>query len=119
MTKHRAIVLLIVLGIVLQNTCPFGLAEKTAAASPSVHHHCPLKLHNQKAADTGPATGTGDVQDVQKHFKPFTLMSFKIESVGRPDVLVERAQPALADRYEEAIVALPMKPPKSASSADC
>jgi hypothetical protein len=115
MVKLLVIVPLIVLGIVLQNTCPFGLAGKTALASPIVHH-CPLKDHH-KPCNSGP--GARDLQDMQKNFKPFTLMGFTVESGDEPELLAERAEAALADRYEEVIVPLPIKPPKSGPVPYC
>lgn len=44
----RAIVLLLALSILVQNTCPYGLAAKTSFAHAGIKSSCPNCTHSEK-----------------------------------------------------------------------
>lgn len=107
MSKRGFLVMLIAFAIIIQNTCPYGLAEKTAVASHYVHD-CPMKTHHAK--DTG-GKSENNVRDIQKHFKTFNLLCHFIDTHPQP---IEEAQSHVAMaaiKYDDDFIDLPIKPP--------
>ena len=62
MSRTRFLIFLIACAIVIQNTCPYGWASKTAFMSPHECgcHQCPVKDHKQ--------TKSGQQNDVRKNY---------------------------------------------------
>ena len=50
MKLMRMFLLFLALSLIIQNTCPYGLAAKTGFTAKEVHH-CPLKKHSPTKAD--------------------------------------------------------------------
>jgi len=44
------LLLLLVFSLIIQNTCPYGMAAKTGFVSKEIHH-CPMKKHSQTKND--------------------------------------------------------------------
>jgi hypothetical protein len=106
----RGIVTLIVFAIVLQNTCPYGYAGKTAVAAPHVHH-CPLKDHQPQKSGS-PDNFTEDFKNLNHAYV------FSSEGVACGLKLFGPAQTATtiaAYGHEDAFLIPPLRPPRFTS----
>jgi hypothetical protein len=70
MTEKRVVIFLIAFAIVIQNTCPYGWAAKTAFVSPYTSHcpHCPKKEDHQPAKSDSRNDVKKDVSSINHLF---------------------------------------------------
>lgn len=50
MKLARLLLLFLAFSLIIQNTCPYGMAAKTGFAAKEIHH-CPLKKHSTSKTD--------------------------------------------------------------------
>lgn len=104
----RYIIALIILTIVVQNTCPYGYAAKTAIAA-SLEHHCPLK-DSASPEDGGKNSVTKNPRDINQ---PFVIAAAPAADTGRVfDTVMEPGiiRPA---GFKDIFADPPLRPPKS------
>jgi hypothetical protein len=106
MHKLTSIIFLLVFALLVQNTCPLGAAGKTSVATSC--HDCPSKLSITVSPD-----GQSLLSDSSSiHFPlyvfavPKTIHTFQLE-------LLKIARPVLADRYQNALPDLLLRPPRA------
>ena len=107
MSKRGLLILLVALALVIQNTCPYGLAEKTAVAAPFTHD-CPLKQHHAKDSE---GKSSADLQDMQTYLKTFNLLSGSVAYHPLPLKEAETVAAVVNMRYNDGFIDLPIKPP--------
>jgi len=78
----RALILFLMVSFIVQNTCPYGLAAKTAFATPHTHD-CPLKKSHDKSSGGQDSFDTthGKILNAA-----FVLLSPATHSVMQPDM---------------------------------
>ena len=105
----RLLLLLLITSIVLQNTCPYGYAAKTAFTSPHTHD-CPLKKSHH-----GPANDRNSVDDKPgKALYPSFVFSVPESDavISRFQTKTEYATPSV-DNYKGPFREPPVRPPAS------
>jgi len=108
----RHLIALIILTIVVQNTCPYGYAAKTAITAPAVHH-CPLMdrdhTDNDHADNDAGKKMTKDPRDIHQLFVIAAAPALKI--IGAFDTITEPGAPGRAV-FEDIFADPPLRPPK-------
>ncbi len=104
----RYLIALIVVTIVVQNTCPYGYAAKTAIAAPMVHH-CPLK-DSAPSEDGGKNRMTKDPRDLNQ---PFVIAAAPAADTGRAFDAVTETGVMRHAGFEDIVADPPFRPPKS------
>jgi hypothetical protein len=104
----RYLIALIVMTIVIQNTCPYGYAAKTAIAAP-IEHHCPLK-DSAPSEDGGTNRMTQDLRDLSQPYviaaAPSCDTGLAFDTVMETDIIRHAG-------FEDFVADPPLRPPKS------
>lgn len=105
--KLRPIILLLAVALLIQNTCPFGVAGKSTVASSC--GHCQMK-HGVKASPLGGKQLVSDSSPI--HFPlyvfavPKTVHTFQLN-------FIQSARPVLTDFYKDALPDELLRPPQA------
>ncbi|KJR40313.1 hypothetical protein MCHI_003788 [Candidatus Magnetoovum chiemensis] len=99
---------LLIIAIAGQNTCPYGLAGKTAVFTASYTHSCPLKKASHQHNGSN---DTNEINNMQKQSQLFQFISYfydksylSVFQIGSVDMLY-------TNTYEDATLSLPLRPP--------
>jgi hypothetical protein len=103
----KGLIALIVLAIVVQNTCPYGYAGKTAVAATLVHD-CPLKNHQPSKSDS-PDNFTEGFKNLN-HAYVFT--SGGVECGPELFGPAESLSVSVTYSHEDAFLSPPLRPPR-------
>jgi hypothetical protein len=107
MRKLSPVIVLLVVALFIQNTCPFGAAGKSTVAASC--EHCPLK-HSSLISLDGQKNIVADASSV--HFPvyvfavPKTIHTFEFEPI-------KSARPVLEDGYPDAFPDELLRPPRA------
>lgn len=106
--KVASVISLLVFALLIQNTCPSGMAGKsTVAANCS---HCP-----QKQMHTAPASPDGQVRIVSGQASPFPMYVLEMPHVQPVFQLAPIAtpQPSIPNSYKDALPDELLRPPRA------
>ena len=98
----------VILAIIVQNTCPFGLASKTAFASP-YSNHCPLKGHDHE--ESGRHDGID--KDPSHANSYYVLHVAETDSALHGPTLNKGMIPPGLNTYKDACPDPPLRPPRA------
>jgi hypothetical protein len=107
MPASRILIFLIVSAIVMQNTCPYGWAAKTAFASPQASH-CPMKEHHRPSE---PDNGGGVKKDFSNTSQVFVIHCSKPASAVGFFSPAARNIIAEMDKFRVVSPEPPLRPP--------
>jgi hypothetical protein len=107
MHRLTTVIFLLVVALLIQNTCPFGAAGKSTVAAACAH--CSIK-HGVVASSEGQKSISPDSSQV--HFPMFVF------AVSKPIhafqlIPVQSARPVLADQYQDALPDELLRPPRA------
>lgn len=107
MIKYGSIIFLLVFALLIQNTCPFGSAGKSAVFASCAH--CPLQ-HNGIVSPHGQPNLVAGPQSA--HFPLYVFAVPKTVHTSQFSPL-SSARPVLADRYKDALPDELLRPPRA------
>jgi hypothetical protein len=109
-SEKKVLIFLIAFAIIIQNTCPYGWAAKTAFFSPYSSHyaHCPMKEDRQPAKSETRHNVKKDLSNINPLF---------VTDIGKPDdacqILspIDHAPYAKSDHLKDVYLEPPLRPP--------
>jgi hypothetical protein len=110
MIDKRFIIFLIALGIIIQNTCPYGWAAKTAFLSPYASHcpHCPMKEDRQPTKSDAQNDVKKDLPNIN-HL--FVIHIGKLDTAFQMLSPIEHAPTFKSDGFKDVYLDPLLRPP--------